>query len=75
MCRQTLRNEGPAARQLALSCHHLAITWPSPGRLFSGAALDFKTHLLHPNRAVNDVIAEKSYFALNGAMDRHGIRP
>ncbi len=40
------------------------------GRLFSDAALDFKMRLLHANRAVNDAIAEKSYFALNGAMDR-----
>jgi len=45
------------------------------GGLFSDAALDFKTRLLHPNRATNTAIAEKSHFALNGAMDRHGIRP
>jgi hypothetical protein len=42
---------------------------------FSDAALDFKTRLLHPNRAAHTAIAEKSYFVLNGAMDRHGIRP
>jgi hypothetical protein len=45
------------------------------GGLFSDAALDFKKRLLHPNQTVNDAIAEKSYFALNGAMDRHEIRP
>ena len=45
------------------------------GRLFSEAALDFKTRFLHPNRAAQTAIAEKSYFVLNGAMDRHGIRP
>ena len=42
--------------------------------LFSGATLDLKTCLLHPNRAANVAIAEKSHFVLNGAMDRHGIR-
>ncbi len=42
---------------------------------FSDAALDFKTRLLHPNRAAHTAIAEKSYFVLTGALDRYGIRP
>jgi hypothetical protein len=42
---------------------------------FSTAALDLKNALPNPNRAASVAIAEKSYFALNGAMGRHEIRP
>jgi hypothetical protein len=34
-----------------------------------------KMRLLHPSRAANTAIAEKSHFVLNGRMDRHGIGP
>jgi len=59
-CRQTLRNEVPAARNLALSCRHLPVSDPE---LKSINSADLTTTLYHdnaPTRAVASPDCDKT---------------